>query len=141
MAGEALHQGELSVSVPGILSSLPESSREGQEKEGAEGGEGERRREEGAEERGGGRRRTRGEEGGGGRRRGKREKEEGWGKREEERRGGGRRGKAAGRRRREALSQRAGVTLGQCPPVPGSGFKIAVVSFVQHEKEPQQSAA
>lgn len=53
---------------------------------------------------------------------------------------GGRRA-AAGRRRREARSQRPGVTLGQCPPVPGSGFKIAVVSFVQHEKKPQQSAA
>lgn len=77
MAGEALHQGELSVSVPGILSSLPESSREGQEKEGAEGGEGERRREEGAEGerrgqeedkgRGGGRREEEGKEGEGGR--------------------------------------------------------------------------
>lgn len=57
-----------------------------------------------------------------------------WGKE-----GGGR--AEAGRRRREALSQRAGVTVGQRPPVLSSDFKIAVVSFVQHEKEPQQSAA
>lgn len=35
----------------------------------------------------------------------------------------------------------AGVTVGQYPPVPSSSFKIPVVSFVQHEKEPQQSAA
>lgn len=28
----------------------------------------------------------------------------------------------------------AGVTLGQCPPVPSSSFKIPVVSFVQHKK-------
>lgn len=47
-------------------------------------------------------------------------------------------GQRPGRRRREALSRAGGgVTPGQCPPVPSSGFKIAVVSFVQHEKKPQ----
>lgn len=55
------------------------------------------------------------------------------------RRGAGKReGSGPGRQRREALSRAGGgVTPGQCPPVPSSGFKIAVVSFVQHEKKPQ----
>lgn len=114
-------QGVLSVSVPGILSSLPEHCREGQEKKG-----GRRRRRQRTGEEGGG------EEGGEGR---------GGGKRKEERRGGGRREKGSREAEEGSPQQRAGVTLGQCPPVPGSGFKIAVVSFVQHEKEPQQSAA
>lgn len=92
MAGEALH-GEgggavLSVSVPGILSSRPERCREGQEKEGAGGGDGrgQGRKEEGKRE----------------------EKEREGGKREEERRGGGRREKGS----REAEEGSPGRELG-----------------------------
>ena len=50
-----------------------------------------------------------------------------------ERQGGGRAAAQEGGllRRRAVLSRASsGVTPGQCPPVPGSSFKIAVVSFV-----------
>lgn len=50
---------------------------------------------------------------------------------EQSREAGRREGSSPGRRRRAVLSRVcSGVTPGQCPPVPGSSFKIAVVSFV-----------
>lgn len=72
--------------------------------------------------------------GGEGRGEGRRKEE---GRREEKERGGG------GEREEEKRSPQP-ESWGYSRSMPsslGSGFKIAVVSFVQHEKEPQQSAA